>query len=104
CQRPPDRTQQGARRSRRLRRGPVCYSPREVANSTARIGARRRRRGGSMLAMLTQPKLVSEPAELDLTTEEGRYRAVRTRDPRAEGRFFYAVVTTGVYCRPGCAA
>jgi AraC family transcriptional regulator of adaptative response/methylated-DNA-[protein]-cysteine methyltransferase len=24
------------------------------------------------------------------------------RDPRAEGRFWYSVVTTGVYCRPTC--
>jgi len=26
------------------------------------------------------------------------------RDPRAEGRFWYSVVTTGVYCRPTCPA
>lgn len=30
--------------------------------------------------------------------------AVRTRDPAADGRFVYAVRTTGVYCRPTCAA
>jgi AraC family transcriptional regulator of adaptative response/methylated-DNA-[protein]-cysteine methyltransferase len=33
-----------------------------------------------------------------------RYEAIRRRDPRAEGRFFYSVATTGVYCRPTCAA
>ncbi len=27
-----------------------------------------------------------------------------TRDPRADGQFFYSVRTTGVYCRPSCAA
>lgn len=32
------------------------------------------------------------------------WRAVRTRDPRFDGRFVYAVRTTGVYCRPSCAA
>jgi AraC family transcriptional regulator of adaptative response/methylated-DNA-[protein]-cysteine methyltransferase len=37
-------------------------------------------------------------------TDEARYRAIRSRDRRAEGQFFYAVVTTGVYCRPTCAA
>lgn len=33
-----------------------------------------------------------------------RYEAIRRRDPRADGQFFYSVVTTGVYCRPSCAA
>ena len=31
-----------------------------------------------------------------------RWEAVAHRDPRAEGAFVYAVVTTGIYCRPGC--
>jgi AraC family transcriptional regulator of adaptative response/methylated-DNA-[protein]-cysteine methyltransferase len=37
-------------------------------------------------------------------TDEARYQAVRARDRRAEGQFYYGVVTTGVYCRPTCAA
>lgn len=32
------------------------------------------------------------------------YRAVQSRDARFDGRFFTAVVTTGVYCRPVCPA
>jgi AraC family transcriptional regulator of adaptative response / DNA-3-methyladenine glycosylase II len=32
------------------------------------------------------------------------YRAVRSRDARFDGRFFTAVRTTGVYCRPICPA
>jgi AraC family transcriptional regulator of adaptative response / DNA-3-methyladenine glycosylase II len=32
------------------------------------------------------------------------YRAVASRDPRFDGRFFTAVLTTGVYCRPVCPA
>lgn len=32
------------------------------------------------------------------------YRAVASRDPRFDGRFFTAVMTTGVYCRPVCPA
>jgi AraC family transcriptional regulator of adaptative response / DNA-3-methyladenine glycosylase II len=32
------------------------------------------------------------------------YRALRSRDRRFEGRFYVGVVTTGVYCRPGCPA
>jgi AraC family transcriptional regulator of adaptative response/methylated-DNA-[protein]-cysteine methyltransferase len=33
-----------------------------------------------------------------------RWEAVLARDPQADGRFCYAVVTTGVYCRPTCPA
>ena len=32
------------------------------------------------------------------------YRALRTRDARFDGRFFTAVVSTGIYCRPVCPA
>ncbi len=32
------------------------------------------------------------------------YRALASRDSRFDGRFFTAVVTTGVYCRPVCPA
>jgi AraC family transcriptional regulator of adaptative response/methylated-DNA-[protein]-cysteine methyltransferase len=31
-------------------------------------------------------------------------RAVRARDPSADGAFFYAVLSTGVFCYPSCAA
>ena len=36
--------------------------------------------------------------------EDARWRAVVERDPRADGSFFYAVSTTGVFCRPSCGA
>jgi AraC family transcriptional regulator of adaptative response / DNA-3-methyladenine glycosylase II len=32
------------------------------------------------------------------------YRALQTRDARFDGRFFTAVTTTGIYCRPICPA
>jgi AraC family transcriptional regulator of adaptative response/methylated-DNA-[protein]-cysteine methyltransferase len=38
------------------------------------------------------------------TLIDPRWTAVRTRDARADGTFFYSVKTTGVYCRPSCAA
>ena len=38
------------------------------------------------------------------TVSDPRWAAVVARDARSDGRFFYAVRTTGVYCRPGCAA
>ncbi len=36
--------------------------------------------------------------------EELKWSAVCARDRRQDGRFFYGVHTTGVYCRPSCAA
>lgn len=33
-----------------------------------------------------------------------RWRMVAARDHAADGQFYYAVKTTGVYCRPSCAA
>ena len=38
------------------------------------------------------------------TASDPRWAAVAARDASADGRFFYAVRTTGVYCRPSCAA
>ena len=35
---------------------------------------------------------------------DARWQAVLTRDRSQDGRFFYGVVTTGVYCRPSCAS
>jgi AraC family transcriptional regulator, regulatory protein of adaptative response / methylated-DNA-[protein]-cysteine methyltransferase len=35
---------------------------------------------------------------------EARWDAVRRRDRAADGAFYYSVRTTGVYCRPSCAA
>ena len=35
---------------------------------------------------------------------EACYRAVRSRDARFDGRFFTAVTSTGIYCRPSCPA
>ncbi|MEP6853418.1 MAG: Ada metal-binding domain-containing protein, partial [bacterium] len=32
------------------------------------------------------------------------YRAVSSRDPRFDGRFYTAVTSTGIYCRPSCPA
>jgi len=37
-------------------------------------------------------------------TEESRWAALIARDQHAEGAFVYAVRTTGIYCRPGCAS
>src|SRR5262249_48057849 len=37
-------------------------------------------------------------------SDDARWEAVCRRDRSADGAFYCAVVTTGVYCRPSCAA
>lgn len=44
------------------------------------------------------------PRPTAAVTDEDRYEAVRRRDRGLDGAFYYAVRTTGVYCRPSCAA
>src|SRR5215831_9764434 len=38
------------------------------------------------------------------TERDARWAFVVARDPKADGTFYYSVETTGVYCRPSCAA
>ena len=38
------------------------------------------------------------------TEKDPRWMAVIARDSNADGHFYYSVKTTGVYCRPSCAA
>jgi AraC family transcriptional regulator of adaptative response/methylated-DNA-[protein]-cysteine methyltransferase len=38
------------------------------------------------------------------TVADPRWAALRARDARADGSFFYSVRSTGVYCKPSCAA
>src|SRR5262245_52675421 len=47
---------------------------------------------------------VSE-ATLNPASDDGeRWAAVAGRDAAQDGRFVYAVATTGVYCKPSCAS
>jgi AraC family transcriptional regulator of adaptative response/methylated-DNA-[protein]-cysteine methyltransferase len=58
-----------------------------------------------MTTMQTQFAAVPlSPPPMVFSTDDARYQAIRQRDERAEGQFYYAVATTGVYCRPTCAA
>ncbi|MFN6469130.1 MAG: bifunctional DNA-binding transcriptional regulator/O6-methylguanine-DNA methyltransferase Ada [Nostoc sp. SerVER01] len=44
-------------------------------------------------------------AQLAAVTEnDARWVSVVARDPQADSKFYYSVKTTGVYCRPSCAA
>ncbi len=49
---------------------------------------------------------MNTPAEILAlaTVNDPRWAAVLARDTQCDGTFFYSVRTTGVYCRPSCAA
>ena len=53
-----------------------------------------------MISVATRHRTGSAVYESDAA----RWAAVAGRDPRADGVFYYSVRTTGVYCRPSCAA
>lgn len=61
---------------------------------------------------LVEPQLVSSSSSSSTTTahratlvrRDPRWAQVLARDASADGAFYYSVRTTGVYCRPSCAA
>jgi AraC family transcriptional regulator of adaptative response/methylated-DNA-[protein]-cysteine methyltransferase len=50
---------------------------------------------------IMQGKPILQPA---YAGDDARWEAVARRDRGADGHFYYSVRTTGVYCRPSCAA
>jgi methylphosphotriester-DNA--protein-cysteine methyltransferase len=54
--------------------------------------------------MKTKSKGKAMPRRGDYLSDDRRWKAVLRRDPNADGKFYYSVKTTGVYCRPSCAA
>jgi AraC family transcriptional regulator, regulatory protein of adaptative response / methylated-DNA-[protein]-cysteine methyltransferase len=48
--------------------------------------------------------MMNKTTAAQATERDPRWAAVVARDPGADGRFWYSVKTTGVYCRPSCAA
>ncbi len=46
----------------------------------------------------------AEAAEMALSSESRQWQAVVDRDTNHDGRFVFAVSSTGVYCRPSCPA
>ncbi len=53
---------------------------------------------------IRQPGPVAIAHTVSVMDEDTRYEAVRSRDARFDGEFFFAVETTGIYCRPSCPA
>ena len=59
------------------------------------------------MSLLTPEKRPPAPAQappVDHAEEAERWRALGGRDASADGIFYYAVRTTGVYCKPSCKA
>jgi uncharacterized protein len=56
-----------------------------------------------MLSLQTDPNGRRQRSRA-FSSDEARWEAVQRRDAGADGVFFYSVRTTGVYCRPSCAA
>lgn len=52
--------------------------------------------------MKSRPAKPTAENQPHFTSASSRWTAVVTRDPLADGHFFYSVKTTGVYCRPSC--
>ena len=46
----------------------------------------------------------TNPAPPAFSGDDERWQALERRDRAADGAYYYAVQTTGVYCRPSCAA
>jgi AraC family transcriptional regulator, regulatory protein of adaptative response / methylated-DNA-[protein]-cysteine methyltransferase len=51
----------------------------------------------------TSPNSTIHPPSLP-DVDDPRWKAVLDRDPAHDGKFIFAVASTGVYCRPSCAA
>jgi len=49
-------------------------------------------------------KLPTAPRDAEFVTRDPRWAALVARDAAADGTFCYSVRSTGVYCRPSCAA
>lgn len=46
--------------------------------------------------------LIEKLEHQNYITNDARWQAVMTRDSNADGCFFYAITTTGIYCYPSC--
>jgi len=53
---------------------------------------------------MTAPDIEMSANAMACDDDEERWQALLLRDPAYDGRFWYSVRTTGVYCRPSCGA
>src|SRR5689334_8569528 len=57
---------------------------------------------GGTMATSSGPR--PTPTSDDFASQAARWQAVARRDRTADGRFFYGVRSTSIYCRPSCPA
>ena len=59
----------------------------------------------SLSSAMSSPRpAATAPERAARTLADPRWQDVLRRNPQADGRFFYSVRSTGVFCRPSCAA
>src|SRR5215813_6054045 len=51
---------------------------------------------------IMKAEIVINGKRLQPASDDDRWQAVIKKDGRSDGQFWYAVKTTGVYCRPSC--
>ena len=74
-------------------------------DSTARLGVLAAPKRGTLTGMRHQAEAAGTGrAQVLESVNDRRWAAIITRDRDADGTFYYSVRTTGVYCRPSCAA
>ncbi len=88
-------------------RVPARQSSGGILDSEARIGVSEIDRPAILESRMfmnhMQPALNSEPVSVALD-EAACWNALMNRDARRDGSFYYAVLTTGVFCKPSCPA
>ncbi len=93
----------GARQEGSMRR----RSTERSGKGSSTIPSAARVRGGRGGASPSAPRKHREGAaaiRAAAVEADPRWTSVRSRDPAADGTFYYSVRTTGVYCRPSCSA
>jgi AraC family transcriptional regulator, regulatory protein of adaptative response / methylated-DNA-[protein]-cysteine methyltransferase len=82
----------------------IAYSTPLIVLS-AKVSSARLRGGGIMTMETNGVATTTSGVKVDaFNDDESRWKAVVQKDRAADGVFFYSVATTGVYCRPCCAA
>jgi len=75
-----------------------------IANSTAIVKSNKHETWTGSPAMKSAQISPAGHASHSGNGDDARWRAVLDRDVRQDGKFFYAVSSTGVFCRPSCPA
>src|SRR5579863_1825141 len=78
-------------------------------NSNARVGVPRRPAAARIRTRPIEDQHTMNTATMpdhkrSYVTDAQRWAAIARREPGADGIFYYAVRTTGVFCRPSCGA